>query len=227
MKTQRDGYRAGLLREAIGTDIPKARLLYYFSEREMAAMNVSDGDGGDEPAERRRDSWCGWHNDHSALTGLVLGRFYDGNGETVPDIAGYGVNRTEGGLYVMNREGQRYHLELAEADSARFLAFQIGETSQILSGGVLFATPHSVMTYHGEEYEGVSRASFAVFHQPQGGLSMTAPFHEEVTLEDVQFDRFLPQNVPSSSSRWWNASGDSISDFSTRTFETYYAMKMQ
>ena len=83
------------------------------------------------------------------------------------------------------------------------------------------------MSYTNGEYKQVSRASFAVFHQPHYDLTMTAPYHEGVALEDVQFDRYLPHNVPPLASRWWNATTDTFGAFTRRTFETYYDMKMK
>ena len=95
-------YEKKTLSQAIQTRHPKARLLYYFSENEYQEIMNQDGDNThDQTSEKkqnneeigqeaensanetdtetaeREDSWCGWHNDHSALTGLALGRFYN------------------------------------------------------------------------------------------------------------------------------------------------------
>ena len=229
--TQRDGYRPGMFKGVIGTNIPKARLLYYFSDHEMRDLfNTSN----DESGGQRKDSWCGWHNDHSALTGLILGQFYDGNGGVIPDITSVddGIQSTsseevsKGGLYIKTRQNVTHHVELDEETSSRYLAFQIGETSQILSGGVLAATPHAVMGYQGGQSKEISRSSFAVFLQPHYNQSMTAPYHEGVDVETVQYDGWWGLSIPKLSSRWWNASTDTFGAFHTRTFETYYNMKM-
>ena len=239
---ERDGYKPGLFNEAIGTNIPKARLLYYFSDQEMKDLNISaisDSDSESDlknDADDRVDGWCGWHNDHSALTGLILGMFFDGDGDIITDVKNYkneqDVDNADnkgrnGGLYIKTRGNVTYQVQLTESESNQYLAFQIGETSQILSGGALIATPHAVMGYKNDKYWDVSRGSFAVFHQPQHDLRMIAPYHDGVTLESVQFDRFLPESVPTLSSRWWNGSDDTFGAFSTRTFETYYDMKMK
>ena len=85
-------YEAHTLANAIKTRHPKARLLYYFSENEyqnLMGNNESNSENEMEQNEtetemeaesmgldnEREDSWCGWHNDHSALTGLALGMF--------------------------------------------------------------------------------------------------------------------------------------------------------
>eukprot|EP01083_Nonionella_stella_P093725 262757_1 len=240
----RDGYEPGLFQQVIGTDVPKGRLLYYLSDQEMDEYETGEhSDRTDVPKGRllyylsdqemdeyetgehsdRTDNWCGWHNDHSALTGLVLGMFFDENGNIVHDIAHYKDNKdAKGGLYIKTRENVTYSVELTETESESYLAFQIGETSQILSGGALVATPHGVMAYKSPKYYNISRVSFAVFHQPHYDLSMKAPYHEGITLEKVQFDRFLPDNVPALSSRWWNATGDTFGQFSSRTIQAYY-----
>jgi isopenicillin N synthase-like dioxygenase len=50
------------------------------------------------------------------------------------------------------------------------LAFQIGEASQIASGGFLVATPHLV---RGSSYPNLSRNTFAVFMQPNVNYKLT------------------------------------------------------
>lgn len=85
----------------IGTNLPKGRLLYYYSQSEMERFenrikemkneNVCtvENDGSSncdkqqqqtqqqqQTNDKREDDWCGWHNDHSALTGLALGNLH-------------------------------------------------------------------------------------------------------------------------------------------------------
>ncbi|KAL0382910.1 UNVERIFIED_CONTAM: hypothetical protein Scaly_0578300 [Sesamum calycinum] len=68
-------------------------------------------------------SWCGWHTDHGSLTGLTCGMFTrDAVELPCPDSAA--------GLYVVYGEDE--------------IAYQIGETTEILSRGQLCATPHCV-----------------------------------------------------------------------------------
>jgi len=237
---RRDGYTQGAFLDAIATDIPKARLLYYYSDAEMAEMEPTtltetepvqiSADSDSTDSESCSRAWCGWHNDHSALTGLVLGQFFDESANVIADVSSYGDgdgSADEGGLFLMDRGGVEHHIALSESEASRYLAFQIGETSQILSGGLLYATPHTVKAYRGAAFRSVSRASFAVFHQPKHAMPMKAPFHEGLTLHSIQRDHLSHLNVPPLASRWQNASGDTFGQFTARTFEAYYAMKMQ
>ena len=43
------------------------------------------------------DDWCGWHNDHGALTALTSAMYIDVNGKEVD------VTTSSGGLYAKNR----------------------------------------------------------------------------------------------------------------------------
>ena len=53
----------------------KGRLLHYF------AMDSEQIDATNSPDNF--SSWCGWHNDHSSLTGLVSAQFMDRDGRIV------------------------------------------------------------------------------------------------------------------------------------------------
>ena len=88
--------------------------------------------------------WCGWHNDHGSLTGLVPAMYFNDDGDIIdsPD--------STAGLYVRNRKGGLVRVSMP----SDHLAFQIGETAQIHSGGILQATPHAVK---GTETRGCSR----------------------------------------------------------------------
>jgi isopenicillin N synthase-like dioxygenase len=74
----------------------------------------------------------------------------------------------DAGLYIRARDGSVHH--------ARFppdaLAFQMGEATQIHTGGLLVATPHCVRAARAP---GVSRSTFAVFLQPSYDCPMEAP----------------------------------------------------
>ncbi len=73
------------------------------------------------------DDWCGWHNDHGALTALTSALYTDKNGEdsTIP--------LKTGGLYAKNRFADMARIAIPP----EMLAFQLGESMQILSGGHL------------------------------------------------------------------------------------------
>lgn len=121
--------------------VNKARLLHYYptDTKPKATVELSDF-----------DSWCGWHNDHGTLTGLVPNMYHDISGTKIksPD--------PNAGLYIRARSGKMIHVTLPED----YLAFQIGETAQVHTGGILLATPHGVRA---AAAPGVSRSTLAVF----------------------------------------------------------------
>jgi isopenicillin N synthase-like dioxygenase len=108
---------------------------------------------------------CGWHLDHGSLTGLTAAQYSDASGREVPcpDAAA--------GLYIRARDGEVVRATF-RADQ---LAFQMGQATQIHSGGLLRATPHCVRAAGGAAAAGVARAAFAVFMQPQWDAPMDAP----------------------------------------------------
>ena len=71
-------------------------------------------------------------------------------------------------LIIVSRGGDIYHVKLPK----NAMGFQIGESAQIHSGGVLQATPHSVRA---ADVDGCSRATLAVFMEPEHGERMTVP----------------------------------------------------
>ena len=70
------------------------------------------------------------------------------------------------GLYVRTRKGAVLQVKLPPG----CLAYQIGETSQIHTGGLLQATPHAV-----KGTSGASRQTYAQFMQPEIDGLMTVP----------------------------------------------------
>ena len=116
----------------------KGRLLHYFPLESTAAGDTD------------QTSWCGWHNDHSSLTGLMPALFTnEATGETIscPDPE-------TSGLFVTSRSGEVVKPTLPSGLGEDTILFQIGETAQIHTGGALVATPHCV---HGTSVPGVSR----------------------------------------------------------------------
>mmetsp|Transcript_20751 Transcript_20751/g.48185 ORF Transcript_20751/g.48185 Transcript_20751/m.48185 type:complete len:360 (-) Transcript_20751:68-1147(-) len=113
------------------------------------------------------ENWCGWHNDNSTITGLVPAMFLDGASDSETSVVS-----SEAGLYVQGREGAI----LKVAVPKDCMAFQIGEAAQIISGGVLRATPHYVKGHLSKEGEPqVSRESFALFMEPQWDKEIGPP----------------------------------------------------
>lgn len=137
----------------------KGRLLHYYpggSKRNTRPESLSSS-----PVEN--SLWCGFHNDHGTLTGLVAGQFYD---ETAASVLKSSPDPSAG-LFVA--PGGADNQPTRAGFPADSIAFQTGEVAQILSGGILCATPHAVQMV-AEDCEGagkISRATMAVFLQPQ------------------------------------------------------------
>ncbi|CAE7735966.1 unnamed protein product [Symbiodinium sp. CCMP2592] len=130
------------------------RLLHYFSP---------------SPSSSPDDAWCGWHNDNSVITGLVPALWlYEESGE---EVASSQVS-SSGGLYVRARD--RSVLRVALPSDC--LGFQIGEAAQIISGGVLVATPHQVRSHQRSPGDkAICRETFALFIEPQWDAPIGPP----------------------------------------------------
>jgi 2OG-Fe(II) oxygenase superfamily len=85
-----------------------------------------------------------------------------------------------GGLYIQSRNGECVHVKIP----TDCCAFQIGETSQIMSGGKLQATPHAVLPPKSSASLSLSRESFAVFLEPEFDDPLTIP--QGFSVEDCQ-----------------------------------------
>lgn len=123
--------------------VAKGRLLHYFPMDDGTALQKQQqqqhADDDDDVS-----SWCGWHNDHGSLTGLTPAMYLDEAGKEVDpsQLQQHGAAAAgSGGLFVMSRSGELVQVVGVPADH---LIFQIGETAEIHSGGVLQATPHAV-----------------------------------------------------------------------------------
>lgn len=143
------GYDSDRIRNIIASSrAHKARLLHYF------------------PAEPNADAadWCGWHSDHGSLTGLTSALY-------TKDCEEVGNPDPDCGLYVRDRSGAITKVAIPAGD----VAFQLGETSQIHSGGLLKATPHYVKSPNPELMHGIARNTFAVFMQPEWSEPLDVP----------------------------------------------------
>ena len=164
------------------------RLLHYFPKQ-----------GG-----KAADTWCGWHNDHGALTGLTSSLYlHEATGAEVPSSQ---ASTPGSGLFIMSRSGEVVKAAIPPSCAA----FQIGETAQILSNGWLHATPHAVKS--AEDTNGVSRNTFAVFMQP----SAKYPFSATVDAEKIAK---TPTEVPSLKDRF--TPGSTFGDFHNATIKAY------
>jgi len=128
----------------------KARLLHYFPPPDAPA---SDEDAGGVNA-------CGYHLDHSMLTGLCSAMYLSPAGSGPPTIVT--SPSPVSGLYIKTRGGKL----VKAAYPSNCLAFQTGEALQIATGGKLMATPHYVRVDAGRSPRPVSRETFALFMQP-------------------------------------------------------------
>jgi isopenicillin N synthase-like dioxygenase len=142
------------------------------------------------------------------LTGLVPAMYLDAEGDEIVDFP----DNDKSGLYIQARNGSIHHVTLPP-DA---IGFQIGETSQIHSGGILQATPHAV---RGSSMPNVTRESFAIFMEPEYFGAMDLP--EGKTVDDVQDASIvLPSSVKTLSSRW--KPGMNFGEFSDATFRAFY-----
>jgi len=165
----------------------KGRLLHYFEVSE--SMKNSDV-----------DNWCGWHYDHDSLTGLTSALYRDvQTGEFIP------CPDPTAGLYVQKRTGEVVKIKIP----ASSIAFQMGESSQILSGGIVRATLHSVKGPN-PSFPHVCRDTFAVFTQPPTNHMLTVP--ESISLENVSVGLYKE--------------GMNFGQFGKAKIENYYEVKI-
>jgi isopenicillin N synthase-like dioxygenase len=184
----------------------KARLLHYFPVAPDAIQSKQDF-----------SSWCGWHNDHGSLTGLTSALFLNESGEIVQ-----ANTDPEAGLYARSRHSDLLKILIPENN----IAFQIGETAQVHSGGYLQATPHAVRS---SAVSGVSRETFAVFMEPMWAEPMAAPHGVDPTQTQTQSAAAnLPKGVPPLAKRWIPVAAhedkvpQTFGEFSEVTHKSYY-----
>jgi hypothetical protein len=76
VKSQCSGYEHLKLHNIINSSLCcKARLLHYFAKDVETSKSEDD----------LFSDWCGWHNDHGSLTGLVPAMYIDQNGKEIPN----------------------------------------------------------------------------------------------------------------------------------------------
>lgn len=176
-------YEKGKLARIISSSrAAKARLLHYFPPSK------------DVPDE---NPWCGLHLDHGSLTGLTSAMYMSQDGKEVncPD--------PNAGLYILTRGGKTFKAVIPK-DA---LAFQLGETAQVHTAGLLRATPHFVRApAHSSASEGISRETFACFMQPMWDEPLNIP--EERTPEQVDTAAWKP--------------GQTFIDFTKALLNKYY-----
>ena len=84
------------------------------------------------------------------------------------------------GLYIRTRDDKVVKVTFEENE----LAYQVGETTEILSRGRLCATPHCVKAPSSENASNVDRSTFAMFMQPDWDEKLKfpseIPYHQEL-----------------------------------------------
>ncbi|CEL97988.1 unnamed protein product [Vitrella brassicaformis CCMP3155] len=188
------------------------RLLHYFPlQQQQASCGQSDANGLEA-------SWCGWHNDNSTITALCPAIFIDDvTGEVVPSPAAAApksdpCGNTKAGLLVERRDGCIQQVSMGE----ECIGFQIGEASQIHTGGCLAATPHCVSA---PPTPNTCRESLALFMEPNWDDCMSPP--SGTSPADVIGPEKPSEKVPPLAERW--VDGQTFGDFLKRSFERYYA----
>lgn len=183
-----------LLTMASTCRVNKGRLLHYFPVRKI---------------EQDQNFWCGFHNDHGFLTGLLSSMYLDSNYAEVspPD--------NNCGLYIKSRSGDTIKIKIPENS----IAFQIGESACICSGGLLQATPHYVRA-PGLASD-ISRESLAIFISAKWDTIIDPP--KDCSLDNIfrgSTNQYLPQGVPLLETRW--KPGMDYETFCHNTYASYY-----
>lgn len=195
------GYRKDLLFDAMQhTEKAKGRLLYYYP---------IDKD------EAKEDNWIGWHNDSGFLTSLAGDLFLDD--ETGKPLSPDQVD-PQAGLYVTNRSGESIHVKIPDD----CMAVQIGECVQILTGGVVVATPHCVRgprAGFGASNVKASRISCPCFIDSEPSFPLTVPIG--CTSDDACQAGVGRDKVPLLEERWVE-NGMTFGSFLQKSFEKYY-----
>jgi len=180
----------------------KSRLLHYFPVRKDKKASNSD-------KNLDIDSFCGWHLDHSCLTMLLSPLYLDQNGNKISPPQ-------DAGLYVKVRNGENVKVSIPED----CLAVQLGETMQVLSGGILRATPHCVKASMDNNSENeISREQLAMFTACDLNLPMDLPEYSLSWKKVVECPN-LPRGVPPLEGRLLGSKD--FCEFADRTYKAYY-----
>ncbi|KAJ1963469.1 hypothetical protein IWQ62_003201 [Dispira parvispora] len=180
----RPDYLQGLIKNS---DTTKARMLHYFCPAEQDNEDKPDHSSERGENSDNIDSWCGWHLDHSCLTGVTAAQY-----TSIQPLFDASVTARDGplklptvpcpdshaGLYIRTRSGQVVQVRIPPD----CLAFQTGSALEIVSDNHLRATPHCVRgpqprrpsisqwvpspTTGALDPRYISRNTFVVFMQP-------------------------------------------------------------
>lgn len=167
-----DGYTPGYLEHVVKTSLTsKARLLHYFPTKDEEDNNKAEADDAEDD-DAEDDDWCATHLDHGCLTGLTSAMFIDEATALAssPDPSKPLEELTtspdpKAGLYIRSRTSDTVKVNIPRD----CLAFQTGETLELITQGKFRAVPHFV---RGAKVPGparVARNTLAVFTQPNLG----------------------------------------------------------
>eukprot|EP00177_Eucheuma_denticulatum_P007793 GFKZ01014177.1.p1 GENE.GFKZ01014177.1~~GFKZ01014177.1.p1 ORF type:complete len:242 (-),score=10.82 GFKZ01014177.1:1855-2580(-) len=174
----------------------KGRLLNYYPPSTPLSASNSHHD----------NLWCGYHNDHGTLTGLLPGQFY-----TTPDMTMlHSSPDPTSGLYTSRDNGPPEQVTIPPY----CIAFQIGEAAQIATGGILRATPHAVVMPRAHN---VARVTLALFLQPNPWEQLRIP--AGITPSQKQSALHTNHRVPPLVDRY--VPGDTLEKFAHRTGDAY------
>lgn len=194
-------YPPNMLRNILSdSEKVKGRLLYYYPLKK----------GNEYADDVGEDSWIGWHNDSGFLTALA-GEIYvnDTTGKILEDCPD-----PQAGLYVSNRMGETCKVCIP----FDCMAVQLGECIQILTGGLLAATPHCVRGVTTAAYrESIARISLPCFIDSVPSFKLVCPSSREIVLHSGVRN----EKVPHLSERW-TENGMTFGDFLQKSFEIYY-----
>lgn len=187
---------------------PKARLLHYYPGTEDNSANIPDDS---DPRHAEPPRWCAVHHDHGLITGLTSAMFHDAAGRTLdqsPDpLAGLWIEKTPSQASdVATISASTDNRDVQIRIPSDHIAFQLGQSIEILTAGLLQATPHYVRAATGREMAGVSRSTFAVFLQPSWDDVLEPPTGSEELRKRI--------------SKW--EPGITFGEFSERTFSGNY-----
>mmetsp|Transcript_75189 Transcript_75189/g.243359 ORF Transcript_75189/g.243359 Transcript_75189/m.243359 type:complete len:383 (-) Transcript_75189:59-1207(-) len=202
-----EGYNAELGRVVKDTEKCKGRLLYYFPppEAKDAAAEV-------KKSEVPEDGWIGWHNDSGFFTALSPDIYVDDKtGDVIdnPDPEG-------AGLWVVTRDGSSARVSIPRD----CMCVQVGECTQVVTGGLLVATPHCVRGCRPALTSGrqVARVSCPCFIDTHPVFTLNMP---EGASREAILARGLSTKVPPLGDRWTH-DGQSFGEFLGESFKRYY-----
>lgn len=186
------------------TDKVKARLLYYFP----LATAAKEGGEATPTTPPSEDSWIGWHNDSGFLTALGGDMYVHHETGAVVDCPDPAA-----GLYVTDRLQQAHKVHLPPD----CCAIQMGECTQIVTGGAVRATPHCVRGASNAPH--VARISLPCFVDTPPYQPLAVP---PLTTRDQVLDvKTQSPKVPPLGPRW-TVDGMTLGEFLQTTFAMYY-----